>query len=232
MVGRVQYIDCMSRPRITDRLSDCLDSFRPDRHVVTRSLAMFSAAITVADEPLMCRAVQTGLDLGASPDQLYETILQSHLFLGFPRMLQAAECLHQTVPAFRPKPLPPLGPDEATQWLERGQELCRRVYNSNYDALKSRVEKMAPEIFLWMELEGYGKVLSRPGLDIVDREMAIVACLMVENREAQLHSHIRGALSVGASTELVDGVIRDLAPLSSEGEATARAILEKLGVVR
>jgi 4-carboxymuconolactone decarboxylase len=83
-----------------------------------------------------------------------------------------------------------------------------------------------------MELDGYGKVLSRPGLDIVDREMAIVACLMVENREAQLHSHIRGALSVGASRELVDAVITDLAPIAPEGETSARAILRKLGVAR
>ncbi len=232
MVGSVQYISCMSHNRITDRLNDCLDNFQPERHAVSRSLAMFSAAITVADEPLMGRAVEIGSGLGATSEQLYETVLQSHLFLGFPRMLQAAECLHRAIPDFGPQPLPPLAPDEASQWLERGQKLCRRVYNSNYEALKNRVEKMAPEIFLWMELEGYGKVLSRPGLDIVDREIAIVACLMVENREAQLHSHIRGAFSVGASTELVDDVITDLAPISPEGELSARRILTKLGVTR
>jgi alkylhydroperoxidase/carboxymuconolactone decarboxylase family protein YurZ len=89
---------------------------------------------------------------------------------------------------------------------------------------------MAPEVFLWMELEGYGKVLSRPGLDVIDRELAIVACLMIEHRPAQLHSHIRGALNVGAPRELLGDVVSDLRTVAVEGYRSACGIIEKLGI--
>jgi alkylhydroperoxidase/carboxymuconolactone decarboxylase family protein YurZ len=89
---------------------------------------------------------------------------------------------------------------------------------------------MSPEVFFWMELEGYGKVLSRPGLDLVDREIAIVACLMIEHRPAQLHSHLRGALNVGAPDRLVLDVVSDLRPFSPQGYPNACEILQRLGV--
>ena len=79
-----------------------------------------------------------------------------------------------------------------------------------------------------MELEGYGKVLSRPGLDIVDREMVIVACLAMENRVSQLHSHLRGALNVGAPMQLVRDVVADLSPAAPAGHATATELLQRL----
>jgi hypothetical protein len=50
-----------------------------------------------------------------------------------------------------------------------------------------------------MIVEGYGKVLGRPGLDAGDvRELCIVALLAVAGRAAQLYSHLRGALNAGA----------------------------------
>ncbi|MCD6250635.1 MAG: carboxymuconolactone decarboxylase family protein [candidate division Zixibacteria bacterium] len=214
-----------------ESLNDCLALFAPTRYEVTRSLALYSAAITDSSDKNLRAA--TGVCLGhhATPEQLYEIVLQSHLFLGFPRMLIAAEALTASVPngslVLQPAEL---SDDTLTTWLEQGQNLCRRIYDSSYDALKTRVQGIAPEIFLWMELEGYGKVLSRPGLDIIDREMAIVACLMMENRVSQLHSHLRGALNVGAEPQLVRDVISDLSPASPEGHATAINILNQLGI--
>jgi len=213
-----------------ESLNDCLASFAPTRYEITRSLALFSAAITDSDDPNLRAAAGICLDHRATPEQLYEVVLQSHLFLGFPRMLIAAEALTASLPngSLTLQPAEISGDDLAT-WFERGQKLCRRVYDSSYDALKTRVQNIAPEIFLWMELEGYGKVLSRPGLDIVDREMAIVACLMMENRVSQLHSHLLGALNVGAEPQLVRDVISDLSSVSPEGHTTAINILNQLG---
>lgn len=212
-----------------EALTDCLTSFDPTRFAASRSLALFSGAITDSHDENSRRAIQVCLDHGVEPHQLYEVVLQSYLFVGFPRMLSAAEALDAILP---PGTLgldqATLNPDDPTVWHDRGQKLCRRVYDSSYQALKDRVTGMAPEIFLWMELEGYGKVLSRPGLDIVDRELAIVACLMLENRASQLYSHVRGALNVGAEVTLVRDVVDDLKPAAPEGYATATEILEQL----
>lgn len=221
----------MSRSQIVNNFSTCLQTTEPDRYAVTRSLALYSAAITVADESVQRDTIEFCLNRGADHRQIYEVMLQSYLFLGFPRMLEAASLLRQVIP----DPMPvsePVEPDNGTMatWLERGEQLCRQVYDDNYDRLKSRVQSLAPEVFFWMELEGYGKVLSRPGLDIIDREMAIIACLIIENRATQLHSHLRGAINVGCSPELLNSVITDLAPLAEEGFASAQSILKRLGV--
>jgi 4-carboxymuconolactone decarboxylase len=219
----------MSRSQIINNFSTCLQTIEPDRYAVTRSLALYSAAITVADEAVQRDTIEFCKKRGADHRQIYEVMLQSYLFLGFPRMLEAASCLRQVIPDLMPVS-EPVEIDNGTMasWLERGQQLCRQVYDDNYERLKGRVQSLAPEVFFWMELEGYGKVLSRP--DMIDREMAIIACLMIENRATQLHSHLRGAINVGCSPELLNAVIADLAPLAEEGFASAQSILKRLGV--
>ena len=225
------YIPPMGCTPEVESFHACLGAFRPERYAVTRSLALYSASIALADHETLRTAQQICRDCRATGPQIYEVMLQSYLFLGFPRMLTAAEQLY----------LAGIQSDVVTRgirvtasdfhdWAERGSELCRRVYDSNYDILKSRVEAIAPEIFLWMELEGYGKVLSRSGLDIIEREMAIVACLIMENRPVQLHSHLRGALNVGAPQDLLLDVVSDMAPAAPEGHASSVEILRKLGL--
>ena len=46
--------------------------------------------------------------------------------------------------------------------------------------------------------QGYGTVLGRSGLGLVDRELCIAALLAVLDAPRQLLAHLRGALNVGA----------------------------------
>ncbi len=206
-----------------------IDNFAPDNHAVGRGLALYSAAIAVLDDSLLTTAARTAVTHGAQPIQLYEIVLQSYLFLGFPRMLTAAESLyHQYKIETDPTAAAAVSPDETARWYERGDQLCRQVYADNYERLRDRVTGIAPDIFRWMVFEGYGKVLSRPGVDIVDRELAIIACLMIENRPPQLFSHVRGALNVGADSRLVRTVIEDVGEAAGDGYSEAEKILERL----
>jgi len=213
-----------------DAFSHKLKTYDLHPHPDSRVLALYSAAITVADDGLLDAVIDMGLRINVSRETFYEIVLQSYLFLGFPRMLNAADHLEKRLPCNNSESmLVPISTDESQTWFNRGVDLCRKVYSGNYELLKNRVESFAPDIFRWMVFEGYGKVLSRPGLDPVDRELAIVACLMVEDRQKQLSSHIRGALNVDAKRILIEEVINDVAPLAPEGHQSALAILEHLG---
>jgi 4-carboxymuconolactone decarboxylase len=205
----------------------CLDTFRPHRYSRERSLALYSAAIALSDETVLDRTVAVARQNSVTFDELHEVVLQSYLFLGFPRMLAAAEHLgdRESTPVGT-SVLREVSSEESKRWFTEGLLLCRQVYADKYPALKRKVESLSPEIFRWMVIEGYGKVLSRPGLDIVTRELAVIACLMVDNRRQQLLAHIRGALNVGASAEVVDHVINDLGEAAGEGYTTALSILE------
>jgi 4-carboxymuconolactone decarboxylase len=222
----------MGHGRVVASLHACLGAFRPERYAATRSLALYSAAIVLADNDVLGASQRVCREHHATGRQMYEVVLQSYLFLGFPRMLIAAEQLARS--GYNPEPglRDSLSVTSDVQdWMLRGTQLCRQVYDSNYETLRARVEAMAPEVFMWMELEGYGKVLSRPGLDIVDREMAIVACLLMDHRPVQLHSHIRGAVNVGAPRELISKVVSDLSSVAPDGCRSAREIMQKLGII-
>ena len=92
------------------------------------------------------------------------------------------------------------------------------------------MESLAPDIFRWMIIEGYGKVLSRQILNIVDRELAIVAALMVDNRQKQLYSHMKGALNAGASEDLLKSVITDISHAAPDGYRSYQDIFVKMGI--
>ncbi len=207
-----------------------LSQFNPNSDVQNRMLALFSAAITLDDANITEFAIQKAQELKINRDSLYEIILQSYLFLGFPRMLQAADLLDKIIP-FRggnSQDIDFLSENKLSEWYKDGVEVCKSVYKDKYEPLKKRVTDFAPEIFHWMILEGYGKVLSRKGIGLETRELSIVAFLTMENRPKQLHSHILGAVHVGASKELIQTVIDDIGKSAGDGYKTALSIFERL----
>ena len=120
-----------------------------------------------------------------------EVILQSYLFLGYPIALNAM-ARWRAISGVRP---PEDAAADRDEWLERGQEVCGSVYGGQYRRLRANVRRLHPDMERWMVEEGYGKVLGRPGLSVQDRELCIVAQLVVLDVPRQLHSHLRGAVS-------------------------------------
>lgn len=208
-----------------EKLRLLLAEFKPETDPIPRGLALYSAAVAIADEATLAIAARFTESLGATPKQIYEVVLQSYLFLGFPKMLTAAESFRAVFPNYKSEQ-----EDFANQfedWSERGTKLCKRVYSNNYEKLKNKVISFAPEIFDWMILEGYGKVLSRDALDIKIRELAVVSCLMLEKRPKQLHSHMQGALNVGVTEELLRNVIDDVGRIDEEGRLMATELMNR-----
>ena len=51
----------------------------------------------------------------------------------------------------------------------------RQVYGDNYAKLRENVKKLHPALDTWMLVEGYGRTLSRTGLDLARREFCVIA---------------------------------------------------------
>jgi 4-carboxymuconolactone decarboxylase len=85
--------------------------------------------------------------------------------------------------------------------------VCATVYGSNYEKLRANVRSLHPDVDGWMVAGGYGRVIGRPGLDLVTRELCIAALLAVWNVPRQLHSHLRGSLNAGATAGQVDEAV-------------------------
>lgn len=150
----------------------------------------------------------------AEPAAVEEALLQSYLFVGYPAALNAFAAWREISGTSAPAPSGETGP-----WEERGAEVCRAVYAGQYEGLRANVRRLHPDMERWMVDEGYGKVLGRPGLSLVDRELCIAALLAALDAPRQMYSHVRGALNAGASPAEVD---RALAMAGEVSEAGAR----------
>jgi 4-carboxymuconolactone decarboxylase len=181
-----------------------------------RRLVRLSAALAAGDRERLRRALEDAA-AGADPEAVEECLVQSYLFLGFPAALNGLALWREV--SGRPAP-PPLEEDPR-EWEARGGEVCARVYGDRYPALRRNIAGLHPDMDRWMVLEGYGKVLGRPGLPLRERELCIVAMLAAVDAPVQLHSHVLGALRVGAEPAEVEGVLAEVRPMLS-GERRER----------
>jgi 4-carboxymuconolactone decarboxylase len=82
-----------------------------------------------------------------------------------------------------------------------------------YEKLRRNVFDLHPALDAVMVMDGYGKVLGRPGLDLPRRELCIVAACAATGQDRQLHSHLHGALNVGVARVALDAAVEALASL-------------------
>jgi 4-carboxymuconolactone decarboxylase len=174
----------------------------------TRGLALCAAATADGRRDVLRAALRVGLGRGIHAGLLREVLLQTYLFAGYPRAINAlAELAALAPPTDTPAQLDlAIGGDEA-DWVNHGQALCREVYGEKYERLLTTMAHISPELGRWMVLEGYGKVLSRPGLDKKLRELTAVGALVPLAVPNQLRAHLRGALLMGASPSEVTSVL-------------------------
>lgn len=193
-----------------------------------RHLVRIAGAIAGASEQRVRVVMAEAVDQ-VDPDSVEEIILQSYLFAGFPRALNAARVWR----AISGRPAPELDGEasrgDIRSWRERGERTCAVVYGDAYEPLRRNIRALHPVLDEWMIVDGYGKVLSRDGVDLRTRELCVVAACAVSGQQRQLHSHLHGALNAGATLNEVSGVLEALGDLISPGDlARYRQLLKKV----
>ena len=193
-----------------------------------RHLVRIAGAIAGSPEGQVRTVMSDALD-SVDPIAVEEIILQSYLFAGFPRALNAARAWRSA--SERPAPAVDSEAQIANldMWRELGERTCRIVYGDSYERLRENVRELHPALDEWMIVDGYGKVLSRPGVDLKTRELCIVAACAVAGQQRQLHSHLHGALNAGATPGDVGLVLDALADLIARDDlAKYRQLLQKV----
>lgn len=184
----------------------------------SRLLVRLAAAIAGADEMNMRRVIDEVVSGNVSPELVDEVILQSYLFAGFPRTLNAARMWRAVSGTPAPDRDDGASARNAAKWESLGEKTCEVVYGDSYEMLRNNVRQLHPALDAWMITDGYGKVLSRPALDLERRELCIVGACAASGQQRQLHSHLHGALNSGASSDKVYAALDSLADLVSEAD--------------
>jgi 4-carboxymuconolactone decarboxylase len=171
----------------------------------TRSLVRLSAILASSDEEDVRAALQQAAKT-TSHEWIEELLLQTYLFAGFPRTLNGMREWRRLVAAPVSREVAP----DYERFKERGERTCAMVYGPMYERLRRNIRDLRPVLDEWMIVEGYGKVLSRPGLDLGRRELCIVAACAATAQDRQLQSHLHGARNVGVAEPVVTAVLESL----------------------
>jgi 4-carboxymuconolactone decarboxylase len=193
-----------------------------------RHLVRIAGAIAGSPEGQVRAVMSDALD-SVDPVAVEEIILQSYLFAGFPRALNAARAWR----AVSDRPAPQVDQESLVanldMWRDVGERTCAIVYGDSYEKLRQNVRELHPALDEWMIVDGYGKVLARPGVDLRTRELCVVAACAVSAQQRQLHSHLHGALNAGASAGEVGLVLDALSDLIARDDLSRyRQLLQKV----
>ena len=194
----------------------------------TRALVRLSAVIAAGSESAVRQSLAEAARL-TPPEHVDELVLQSYLFCGFPRALNAAREWRRVAPSPAPSTDEAEQEGMAEEWRERGERTCAAVYGPMYAKLRLNVRDLHPALDAWMVQEGYGKVLGRPALDLPRRELCIVAACAATGQDRQLHSHLHGALNVGVPSAVLAQAIDALEDIvGAERGRTVRMLLARV----
>ena len=190
------------------------------RHLVRIAAAVAGTTLGVVRRVMT--DAKAAVDAGTlAPAAVDEVLLQSYLFAGFPRTLNALGVWRDISGHKAPETDELADVTHAGEWAERGDVTCRTVYGRVYKALRENIRALHPAIDAWMIVDGYGKILSRPALDLLTRELCIVAACAAAEQNPQLRSHLRGARNCGASHDALTQTLNALTDVVSLDAMTA-----------
>ena len=187
-----------------------------------RRLVRLAVAICAGDWPLL-REIRSQAPPGEPNRRWREAVLQTHLFAGFPRIIEAWGALEAAGGLGEPSEGAADAQASENARAQAGRALFDRIYADQAPRVRQTLQDYHPVLARWIEAHAYGRVLARPGLSPATRELLAVACLSSLGQDRQLASHVRGALHVGATrAELYDtlAAIEDLL----EPEVARRAL--------
>lgn len=182
----------------------------------TAALVLLAAVLAGGSEAEV-RTALARVNGVVDPIWVEEVILQTYLFAGFPRALNAARDWRRISGRSAPAPADDVDRD-VTDFTPRGEATCAKVYGEFYDRLRVNIRGLHPALDRWMITEGYGKVLGRPMLDLARRELCVVAACAIARQDRQLHSHLHGALNAGAAVGVVTAALQVVSPLIGDDD--------------
>jgi alkylhydroperoxidase/carboxymuconolactone decarboxylase family protein YurZ len=168
-------------------------------------IPLISAAAVLRKEKMLKQFLMEASAEKLSRRKIYEALLQTYLFAGFPSALISLQIFNEIFPSKKtPKNI------IISDMHIEGVKNCKKIYGKKFDKLVYNIKEFSPELSEWLVTEGYGKVFSRKGISIKEREKSIIAVLSALKFESQLYSHINGAYRLGISIEEIESIINNL----------------------
>ncbi len=205
-----------------------------DNVLNTKQQAMVAIASLEAkgDIKSLSIAINNGLDAGLTVSEIKEALSQLYAYTGFPRSLNALNCLQSVLEERNQKGLS----------YEEGKDAD--PLPADYDALKQGTEvqtklsgqpvniAFAPATDYYLKAHLFGDIFARNNLTFAERELVTVSALSaLKGCEPQLMAHVKGARNLGLSDAEIHSIPAALLAGVGETEAwrASKAIAEVYG---
>ncbi|WP_330181995.1 carboxymuconolactone decarboxylase family protein [Nocardia sp. NBC_01503] len=195
------YGDIYGRPGLTLR----------QRQIIT--IASLTALGHAA--PQLRWHIDGGLNVGLTPAEVVETIIQVGVYAGFPAALNGLTVARAAF-ADRPEVGNPVlhadirSDETGAERYQRGLAKFKEVDGDNAEHIFAALADTAPDMGRYIIEFAFADVYSRPGLGLAERELAtIAACTTLGTAGPQLRVHLHGFLNVGGTRdEAVEAIIQ------------------------
>ena len=181
---------------------------RPRTALQEKEIAVVAALTAMGNAaPQLKVHINGALNVGVSPEELVEVILQMSSYSGFPSAINGINTLKEVLQEkkidFEPVP-EKQGGDRFT----RGVKWLSRLDENQVEVLKENFRDIAPDFTEFVVCFGYGDIYSRNNLGPKMRQIATIAALTaMGTAQPQLAFHIRAGLNVGLTREEITETI-------------------------
>ena len=177
-------------------------------------LPLLSAASVLRKEIYFRKLLALAKDEKINSKKIYEALLQTYLFAGFPSALISLKTYSEY---FKPSIIN--DKYNLIDYKNRGLINCKKVYGYKFNKLISKVHSFSPELSEWLVIEGYGKTLGRKALSMKERELCIVSILTALKFKDQLISHFIGALRCANTVDDIKISLKNLKIIGENNKA-------------
>lgn len=187
------YGDVYTRPGLTPR---------------HRQLATIGILVALGNaQPQLKFHIMGAIRMGCSASEVIEALIHMAVYAGFPAALNGvftAQAAFEALQLSPPEPSPPANPAMATDSAryDAGWAALSHIDGEAGFRVVDSLKAIAPDLAHFVVAFAFGDIYTRPGLDLLSREIVTVAALAaMGTATAQLKVHIHGLLNVGGTQE-------------------------------
>lgn len=184
---------------------------RPGLDLRQRQLVTVAALAAMGGlEPQLKFHLAGALHAGCTPDELVELMNHLVVYAGFPAALNGVAACKAVfanegiaVRVGAPAPVP------ADSRFDAGLACLREIDGEAGERVLASLQDIAPDLGRYIIEFAFGDIYTRPGLDLVSRELATVAALTaMGSATPQLKVHMHGLLNVGGTqVQMVEAIL-------------------------
>lgn len=144
---------------------------------------------------------RAALNVGCSPEELVEVMIQMAVYSGFPSAINGINTLKEVLKEEKLN-IKPTKEDEKMDRFSHGAEWLSKLDKNQLNVLRENFKGTAPDLVKFTVAFGYGDVFSRENLDPKMRQIATIAALTaIGTAQPQLAFHVKGGLNIGLTKE-------------------------------